>query len=133
MTCILRIGGFNLNIGNLIEIFPIKPFRVDSEENLISKDGGINNRPAELHFIIDDRDFASFEEQCDAVNLYLKKYKTAICLATNFQNVDFAEIDFGVIVAEKTMFSERFSSSFLRILADCGLSSCISHYVSPPA
>ena len=129
MSCILRVGGANLSLGELlqVELTPDSTWEKGAPK-LSTRVTGPVSKTSGARYVVSDADFDEFEEQKSDAVAFLGEYQMEIREIVGLAGVDGADLDFGVYRKDVLAQSENFPPELVRLAGGLGLGLEISLY-----
>jgi hypothetical protein len=134
MSCILTIGGRNLDIEEFVKTTKLVPYRKSykGQPKFKTKPDGEKLTRSSLSIEASKADFDNFKKQIADTTLFLKKNKNKLAHVAATKGIDYATLDFGInlrIDKEKVLTqSDKFPSKLLKLAGELGLGIEISIY-----
>ena len=132
MSCMLRVGGVDLNVDRLLE-FDLKPdsmYRKGEPQSPKSKSKSTHPTSG-VRYVVSNADFDQFEEQKkDAIN-FMRDNACSIREIMSAAGVDGAELDFGIDKRDVFVQCDSFPAELVRLAGELGLDIMLSQYPTP--
>lgn len=128
MSCILRVGGHELDIDSLITACGLQPDQVWHKGAIRTRNGKPINFSG-ANFVVSEADLNEFEQQVKDATAFLKEHAVAICAMTTFSGVEGVRIDFGIeLRGDGYPHNDYLPSEFIRAAGEAGIDVELSHY-----
>jgi len=128
MSCILRVGGQELDVGALLKQLPFTPYRTWCKGDV----HGIKKRiltDSGAAFDVSQADLDEFDQQIEDATAFLEKHGASLEAMTAFPGVEYAVLDFGIEVRDEyAAYSDCLPARFIRAVATTCLDVELSHY-----
>jgi hypothetical protein len=114
MSCVLRIGGKNLDPDALVRILGMPIYRIDRKgEPRVLRSRGMYEAGA-IHLDVSNAAFADLQAQVADAIAFLAANAGPLGAATRFPGVDYATLDFAVERTDVTIDSKQLPPDLLR-------------------
>jgi hypothetical protein len=131
MSCVLRIGGVQLDVEALLHRVALSAYRVDRK----GSPRRLRNRgvfeESTIHGDVSDADFADLAKQVADAIRFLEANAEAVRAAVRFPGVGRATLDFAIASKDVAIDSSYLPPDLLRIAGELGVGIELSTY--PPA
>jgi hypothetical protein len=137
MSCILTIGGENLNVEDFIQKTGLQPYKnfFKGEPRLRTKPEGKKHPFSGLSIEASGAGFSQLDKQIENTIEFLRSNKEKLRYISVTKEVDFATLDFGIelrIDFERVVYQfEHFPSELLKLAGELEIGLDISLYPSP--
>ena len=130
MSCVLRVGGENLDLAALIQVLPIKPYRVwnKGEPYTLRSSNSKIHTDSGACFDVSTAGFDNFEKQQQDALAFLTEHCATLQQLASFPGVDYSQLDFAIELREAFIHSDVLFQPFLRAAAEARISVELSHY-----
>jgi len=131
MSCVLRIGGVQLDVDALLHVVPLSAYRVDRKGTPRRLRTRGTFEESTLHVDVSDADFADLPKQIADAIRFLQTNAETIRAAVRFVGVERATLDFAVESKDVMIDSNYLPPQLLQIAGELGVGIELSMY--PPA
>jgi hypothetical protein len=134
MSCILRIGGKDLDIDTFIEKSKLSPYkkRYKGQPRRDSKPGGEKLADSYILIEVSNADFSEFQDQIIDSIQFLKSNKQKLLLIAVTKEIEYAVLDFGIENKidniEVHIQSQSFPAELLKLSGELGIDIELSIY-----
>jgi hypothetical protein len=131
MSCVLRIGGADLDADGLVAECGLSAYRISrkGEPSRLRSRGP--NVASTIHVEVSSADFEELEEQVRDAIAFLDEHEAALRRARSFPGVEYAVLDFGVDLRDVAINCKRFPAALLLRAGALGVDIEVSLYPQP--
>ena len=132
MSSVLRIGGKELDITQLLRDVNITPFRTwrRGECRVPGNPTGKICTDSGLVYSVSSAEMDDFERQLKEATSFLTEHRAQLNKLVSYPGVEYVCLDFGIHLRRAYPHTDRLPSTFLRAAAESGVSVELSHYPS---
>ncbi len=132
MSCVLRIGGKELDVTQLLRDVDIKPFRIwhRGESRVPGNPTGKICTDSGVSYSVGVAGMDDFEHQLEEATSFLTEHRVKLNKLSSYPGVEYVCVDFGIHLRPTYTHTDRLPSIFLHAAAVAGVSVELSHYPS---
>ena len=135
MSCFLRLSGDALPLEAILQALPVAPERIETplskaRDRISLRKPRPSDTRTSVHVCVHDGDFDPLAEQVASATRFMIAHHSVLLAIMSMKGIEYASLDFGLLVGDVPMFSDRLPPTLLSIAGELGLSINLSHYFS---